>query len=105
MVRATLGSRSGPMTISATTAITISSENPMSNMKKLEARPHCQRAGAAAEVSQLRRTTHDARGARRLGLGLVLDLGVDGTAAELSLILRRGTALDRLVVGRAFHAV
>src|SRR5213592_779483 len=31
MVRATRGSRSGPMTMSATTAITISSENPTSN--------------------------------------------------------------------------
>jgi MFS family permease len=32
MVRATLGSRSGPMTTSATSAITIISEKPMSNM-------------------------------------------------------------------------
>src|SRR5467141_2920138 len=31
MVRATRGRRSGPMTMSATTAITISSENPTSN--------------------------------------------------------------------------
>src|SRR5208282_3161743 len=32
-VRATLGSRSGPMTINATTPMTRISENPMSNMK------------------------------------------------------------------------
>src|SRR5688500_4500869 len=33
-VRATLGRRSGPMTISATTAITRISENPISNMRR-----------------------------------------------------------------------
>src|SRR5829696_5083201 len=34
-VRATLGSRSGPITISATTAMTMSSEKPISNMLRL----------------------------------------------------------------------
>src|SRR6266568_4268206 len=93
MVRATRGSRSGPMTMSATTAITISSENPTSNtggeeiraVPKKESRDLARRPDAREDPS---------------GLRLLLDLGFDGAARHLG----RGAALARLVLG-GFHAV
>src|SRR6266699_1481217 len=73
MVRATRGSRSGPMTMSATTAITISSENPTSN------------TGGERIVQSRDRSRHPDPAEDPSGLGLVLDLGLDGAAAQLGL--------------------
>src|SRR6267378_5706522 len=93
MVRATRGSRSGPMTMSATTAITISSENPTSNTVVNESLK--KEAGTAPGI-RIRPKTPS-------GLGLVLDLALDGAAAQLG--LGRGSALGMLVGRRLFHAV
>src|SRR5512137_2397201 len=68
------------MTISATTAMTTISENPISNMEA--SCPRRARRGNAACGAQRRR-----REASGLRLRLLLDLGVDRAAGDL---LRRG---------------
>src|SRR6266853_3816986 len=91
MVRATRGSRSGPMTMSATTAITISSENPTSNT-------------VGERIAQKRSrdgSRHPDPAEDPSGLGLVLDLALDGAAAQLG--LGRGRGLGVLV--GILHAV
>src|SRR5215831_10951629 len=85
MVRATRGNLSGPMTMSATTAITISSENPTSNT--LVERLAQAGTGPASGCSR-----------RPSGLGLVLDFAFDGATGEL---LPAFVAL----VARLLHAV
>src|SRR5256885_1104975 len=93
MVRATRGSRSGPMTMSATTAITISSENPTSNT-------------VGERIAQKRSrdgSRHPYPAEDPSGLGLVLDLALDGAAAQLG--LGRRSALGMLVGGGILHAV
>src|SRR5712671_6809815 len=92
MVRATRGRRSGPMTMSATTAITISSENPTSNT-------------GGERIVQKRsrdRSRHPDPAEDLSGLGLVLDLALDGAPAQLR--LRRGSAIG-LVHRGILHAV
>src|SRR5665213_2754519 len=81
-VRATRGSRSGPMTTRATTPISMSSENPMSNM------------GARGEEPR------NARRAPRSALLLFLDLALDGGAGRRDLAGRRARGLLA-----ALHAV
>src|SRR5256885_6538 len=93
MVRATRGSRSGPMTMSATTAITISSENPTSNTMGERIAQKRSRDGSR----------HPDPAEDPSGLGLVLDLALDGAAAQLG--LGRGSALGMLVGRRVLHAV
>src|SRR6266576_4700799 len=93
MVRATRGSRSGPMTMSATTAITISSENPTSNTW----------GERSVQKRSRDRSRHPDPAEDPSGLGLVLDLALDGAAAQLG--LGRGSALGMLVARRLFHAV
>src|SRR6266571_5241986 len=93
MVRATRGSRSGPITMSATTAITISSENPTSNTE-------------GERIVQKRsrdRSRHPDQAEDPSGLGLVLDLAFDGAATQLR--LGRRSALGMLVGRGIFHAV
>src|SRR5215831_14829738 len=80
-VRATLGSFSGPMTISATTAMTTISEKPMSNM--------------------MRQGCRATRGGTRLLRLFLLRLAFDRLAGSE---LLRGLRALRLVL-RAFHAV
>src|SRR5712664_2517270 len=92
MVRATRGRRSGPMTMSATTAITISSENPTSNTGGEEVRVVQKKKPGPLPASACAR--------RPSGLRFLLDLALDGTARHLG----RGPALGRLVLG-GFHAV
>src|SRR6266702_4424730 len=91
MVRATRGSRSGPMTMSATTAITISSENPTSN------------TGGERIVQSRDRSRHPDPAEDPSGLGLVLDLALDGAATQLG--LGRRSALGMLVDRGLLHAV
>src|SRR5258706_4194346 len=89
MVRATRGRRSGPMTMSATTAITISSENPTSNTggeRTVQKKPGPRPASGCAR--------------RPSGLRFFLDLALNGVARHL----RRGPAVGRLAL-RGFHAV
>src|SRR5467141_847624 len=92
MVRATRGRRSGPMTMSATTAITISSENPTSNTGGEEVRVVQKKKPGPLPASACAR--------RPSGLRFLLDLALDGVARHLG----RGPALGRLVLG-GFHAV
>src|SRR3989454_5759723 len=92
MVRATRGRRSGPMTMSATTAITISSENPTSNTGGEEVRVVQKKKPGPLPASACAR--------RPSGLRFLLDLALNGVARHLG----RGPALGRLVLG-GFHAV
>src|SRR5258708_11069190 len=92
MVRATRGSRAGAMTMSAPTAITTSWENPTSN-----------RWGDRIVQKRSRaRSRHPDPAEDPSGLGLVLDLALDGAPAELR--LRRGSAFG-LVHRGLLHAV
>src|SRR3990170_4924393 len=72
MVRATRGRRSGPMTMSATSAITSSSENPRSNMRALRNK---RRPRAPASFPPRRRSG--------LRFGLALHFALDGLAGDL----------------------
>src|SRR6266487_6054013 len=93
MVRATRGSRSGPITMSATTAITISSENPTSNTE----------GERFVQKRSRDRSRHPDQAEDLSGLGLVLDLALDGAATQLR--LGRRSALGMLVGRGIFHAV
>src|SRR5512139_802831 len=79
MVRATLGRRSGPMTISATTPMTRSSEKPMSNMVQSKVQDSSRKACCSLH-----------RGSRTSALLLVLDFGVDGAATFLAFLADLG---------------
>src|SRR5688500_10634811 len=79
------GSFSGPMTMSATTPITRSSENPMSNMGN----PETKKAPAGAFSSRAP--------ALSLVLGPALDFAFDRLAGDL----RRGAVVGRLVAAFA----
>src|ERR671931_2424651 len=83
-VRATRGSFSGPITMSATSPMTRSSENPMSNIAaRLENKK-------ALELSALGEPRTAPSG---LVLGFFLDFAFDGLAGHL----RRGARLGRLI--------
>src|SRR5262245_4761116 len=95
-VRATFGSFSGPITSSATTAMTSSSEKPMSNIVP---------GGPKKEAGRARRprgSVTRAPPASGLGAGLLLDLAFDGLARHLRW---RAAAVRRAFRGAALHPV
>src|SRR5262245_42578828 len=107
-VRATFGSRSGPITISATTAITRSSEKPMSNMGPERRKTSGERRHSTG-FAMLWRLSPLVPRLSPLGLHLgrfLLGLAVYGVACrgrDLSLRLRGIVFLGLHAVLESFH--